>query len=507
MHALHILGAWLPAAVLAVNGGDSQKPFTYMSLSGASVPGGLASSPLRRGTFQYTGLGAAESNIDFAKDGSLIYSPAISTAGVGYATSHDNGTSWQQVLPDGSAQPRPQPIFRKRSSDGRYFFWSTSGPGLDFSYSDDAGSTWTKLDGGHFNPEIQDWAKLVGGKPVRSNLTNGAREILYLSAPAFISTPLPVEPVGPEFQHIMKSTDRGNSWRATAGAPTLQPLLSGGACSSLIGNLAGQELIIWGDGLVRPNGTVVYGLRRCQALSLAISDDEGDHWRLVDVPGSHLPPFIVGDLTYLLNGNVLVPEPVSQDSVNGNLNAIWVDSNYVLQFSYSTDNARTWSQPVVIGAPGAGLTPGGNSSGANSMTYLPTLTPHPTQSGRAALAYYGSTDGGKTYNAYVAETKNLYSNAPVWSALIANPPNAPMQANADGVWDQGYGDPLYDLVEFSDVKYRPGGSGGFVAAFARRMCTAPSQPPQTYPASSCTDGWDFAGHAQSEWQGFVAFAS
>lgn len=73
--------------------------------------------------------------------------------------------------------------------------------------------------------------------------------------------------------------------------------MSGGACSTLTGNLADQELIIWGDGFVMPNGTVVYGLRRCQKMSLAFSNDEGDSWELIDVPGSVLPPFIVGDLT------------------------------------------------------------------------------------------------------------------------------------------------------------------------------------------------------------------
>lgn len=200
--------------------------------------------------------------------------------------------------------------------------------------------------------------------------------------------------------------------------------------------------------------------------------------------------------SYLFDGNVLVPEPISQD-IDGNIYSIWVDPDYVLRLSQSTDGAQTWSNPVVIGAPG-------NSTQSNLMVQVPTLSHHPTQAGRAVLSYYGSIDQGATYHAYIAETKNLNSTFPSWTSVIANPLSAPMQQNSDKMWDAGYGFPLGDLVEFCDVKYRPG-SNNIVAAFARRMCTAPSQPRETYPGSSCVDGWDFDAHAKSQWQGFVAF--
>jgi hypothetical protein len=81
---------------------------------------------------------------------------------------------------------------------------------------------------------------------------------------------------------------------------TLQSMFASGNCGTLdlLGSYGDQELIIWGDGFVRSNGTVMYGLRRCCALSLAISDDERDSWRYIDVPGSSFPPFVLGDLTY-----------------------------------------------------------------------------------------------------------------------------------------------------------------------------------------------------------------
>ncbi|EME42232.1 hypothetical protein DOTSEDRAFT_81183 [Dothistroma septosporum NZE10] len=480
--------------VSAVNGGSSPNaPTTYTSGSIVSIPGG-SSSGLKSGDYQYTGFGAAESNINIAQDGSLIYSPAFTTSGVGYATSKDSGNTWAQVLPGGSAQPRTQPVFRKVASSDRYFFWSSSIPGLDFNYSDDDGTTWTNLNASHFDQSIQDWAKLVNGKPVRSKLTNGAKEILYLSAPSLISTPIPVQPLGPIDQMIIKSTDGGSNWTVTGSQPTLQPALSGGACAGLTQSLLGQELIIWGDGFVTPNGTIMYGLRRCQKLSVAISDDEGDTWRFSDLPQSSLVPFIVGDLTYTFDGNVLVPEPISMD-ISGNIYAIYVDSQYVLKMSVSKDFANTWSAPIVIAAPG-------NSTTNSLMTYLPTLRQHPTQAGRAALSYYGSSNGGATYNAYMAETVNLGSSAPTWTSIIANPPSQPMQNNSDRAWDQGYGNPLGDLIEFTDILYMPN-STNFVAAFARKMCTAPITP--FYDGSSCVDGWNYTAHGNSAFQGFVAF--
>jgi hypothetical protein len=182
---------------------------------------------------------------------------------------------------------------------------------------------------------------------VHSSLSNGAKEILYLSAPSLISTSIPLQLLGPINQYLIKSTDRGNTWTTAKGMPSLRPLLAGGNCETLdlLGSYGDQELIIWGDGFARSNGTVMYGLHRCRALSIAISDSEGDSWRYIDVPGSSLPPVVLGDLTYLLNGNVLVPEPISQD-IAGNIYTIWVDENYVLKMSRSTDSTVTWSSPL-----------------------------------------------------------------------------------------------------------------------------------------------------------------
>lgn len=161
---------------LAVNGGASgRQPFTYTAIGNNSVAGGTPGVSLISSSYQYTGFGAAESNLQFATDGSWLYSPAISPSGVGYAISQDSGNTWTQVLPTGANTTRTQPVFRVEGS--RYFYWSSNVPGLNFQYSDDQGKTWTTLSN-HFDQNIQDWAKLIKGNPVSSKLANGVSEIM-----------------------------------------------------------------------------------------------------------------------------------------------------------------------------------------------------------------------------------------------------------------------------------------------------------------------------------------
>jgi hypothetical protein len=240
-------------------------------------------------SYEYTGFGASECSIDIEDDGTLIYSPAYSHGATGYATSKDDGKTWTMVTA-ASKQSRAQPMFNIH--DGRYFYWSTSSPGLQISYSDDKGKTW-KLISQHLGTDIADWAKMISGKPVTSQLTNGTSEIMYLSAPSIISVPI-FPGVGPIEQRILKSVDKGVTWTKTKGQPTLIPLKSGGPCERFTKKGKNDEYIIWSNGLVRPNGTIVFGVRRCTVLSVAISDDEGDTWRWSDVPGSDMVPYTDG---------------------------------------------------------------------------------------------------------------------------------------------------------------------------------------------------------------------
>jgi hypothetical protein len=295
MISIYIVGAFFASSTLAVQGGTiSRKSTAYTSGYELSSNEGSPKYPFSGASYEYTGYGSAESSLEIENDGTLIYAPAFSKKNVGYATSIDNGSSWTMVVP-AQGQPRTQPMFNIH--DGRYFYWSSSMPGLQFSYSDDKGKTW-KLVSKHLSPFTNDWAKIVSGKPVYSKLHNNASMILYMSAPSPIS--VGVGPIGPSHQQMSKSLDRGETWVQTKGAPTLSALKSGGACEKFTKNGKNGEYLIFSNGLVRPNGTVMYGLRRCQSLSIAISDDEGNSWRYSDVPGSSIVPY-AHDLLTLVN--------------------------------------------------------------------------------------------------------------------------------------------------------------------------------------------------------------
>ena len=267
-------------------------PVAYAAGAQSIEINGTPKYVLTGASYEYTGFGAAESSIDISNDGTLIYSPAFSRSKVGYATSNDYGKSWSVVVPASDHQ-RPQPMFNIH--DGRYFFWTSAMPGFKFSYSDDEGATWKKASD-HLQPNSMDWAKIISGKPVRSQLKN-ASSILYMSAPSTVSVTIIPGVVGPIRQAISKSLDLGLTWQSTSGSPTLSAVSNGGACAAFTRGKQNDEYIIWSNGLVRPNGTIMFGLRRCRTASIAISDDEGDTWRYSDIPGSSLVPYSLGLLT------------------------------------------------------------------------------------------------------------------------------------------------------------------------------------------------------------------
>jgi hypothetical protein len=136
------------------------------------------------------------------------------------------------------------------------------------------------------------------------------------------------------------------------------------------------------------------------------------------------------------------------------------------------------------------------------MAYHPIIRHHPKTPGRAALAYYGSTDGGATWNAYLAETADITADFPIFQGFVANEASQPMQQNLDRRWDQGYQNPFQDLVEFAGLSYHPKTDDVF-AAFARKMCSKTWFAGQKFDSSSCFGGWDFNKMSSSLWQGYV----
>ena len=439
-------------------------------------PGGTAPYPC----LSLTGFGTSESSLGITTDGTLFVAPAYTDAGNGVARSTDEGATWQALIPTadgGGVHGRVQPFFYLDPSTNRMFFaTSHTGGGFDLSWSADLGATWNyEL----ISTDAQDWIKIFAG-PAATTAPSGYTNVLYTSAPSPISTPSGGITAPPNHQTIYKSLDGGATWQSVGGTSlTLNPSaeVTAGLASASI--CPSSELVIFGDGVVGSDGTVYIGYRMCTELAVAISKDEGTTWTSVVVPGSVLPTF-ASPLSPLGTQNLLASEPIAVDS-SGNLYAVWNDANGLVHLSVSTDHGSTWSSAgtggaAVASAPGVVKT---------VLSAVGVKAP-----GTISIAYFGSTDG-KTFSGYVAESTNALAATPVFWSTTVNDPSEPFFA--DG-FDNDYKGSLTggDLDEFVQVKYAP--SGDVWVSFLKEMCPA-------LQTSDCS--WDYAGHANSVFQGAV----
>jgi len=441
---------------LAKQNCDVTRPgFAYVSSADgpntASAPpsGDLAPIPC----LSLTGHGSTEPSIGITKDGTVFYGPAFTATGNGMITTKNFGETWELVLPklsNGATHGRVQPYTYVDPRTDRIFFATQAGSampspatsGFNLSVSADGGSTFTYA---NVMPEGFDWAKIFAGPPVSSS-PSGYPNIVYFSAPAPISTPIPIVSVlglTPDRQPVYKSLDGGKTWVA-ATPMDLKP--------ASVPGCAATEWIIYGSGAVGPDGTVYQGLRRCTKVAVAVSGDEAKTWTIQEIPGSTMATYDTSNLAGIVaNPNVLPTEILSVDG-SGNVYVSWVDGAGKLRLTYSKDKAKTWSKSVVVSAPAV-----------KAVVYSSVAIKEP---GTVAIAYYGSSDGVK-YDGYIAETTNGFDATPSFSTVMVNPASAPL---FEWGFEVGYLGILAgaDLNEIVQVKYAP--NGDLWASFVKDMC-------------------------------------
>jgi hypothetical protein len=460
---------------------DSELTAQHCQLGGAvtAYVAGSSSSPGANAAalvpcFQLFGVGAAEPTLTVSKTGSVTYAPVFPDDGVGLWQTHDHGQSWNFLFPadaTGAMHGRAQPYLYLDPKTDRQFFASTAlggthgNPGFDLSWSADDGVSWNYV---NVAANTSDWAKIYAGPPATST-TVGYPTVVYLSAPSPISTPL--NGAGPSFQAVYKSLDGGVTWASVGGeALTLQPALVPGCTAN--------EWIIYGNGVVGPDGTVYISLHRCGRLAIAISGDEGATWNVVDIPGTSLPQFDSSNIAGIVTSpNMLLTEPLAADS-DGTLYMVWPDDTKLFKLSVSRDKGLTWSAPVVVSEPSV-----------TSVVYGSVAVKAP---GTIAIAYYGSEDGTR-FDGYMAESLDALAPAPHFSSARVSDPSDPLFPEG---YDVGYvrlfsGGDLHEIVK---VEYAP--NGDIWAAFAKDMC-----PGLGAATDNCT--WDMAAHTNSHYQGAV----
>ncbi|HEX4340549.1 MAG TPA: sialidase family protein [Polyangiaceae bacterium] len=447
-------GAFTADQLMKQNCDASRPGFTYLAsadgptVASAPAPGELAPVPC----LSLTGQGSTEPSLGVMKDGTVFYGPTFTTDGNGLLHSKNFGETWELLIPkfpNGGSHGRVQPYTYVDPSTDRLFFATNAGSGtmspatggFNLSVSADEGATFSYA---NVLPEGFDWAKIFAGPPV-SSTTTGYPNIVYFSAPAPLSTPIPIVSLlglTPDRQVVYKSLDGGKTW-AAATPMDLKPASAG--CAT-------NEWIIYGSGAVGPDGTVYQGLRRCTGVSVAVSTDEAKTWTIREIPGATMAAYDTTNLAGIVaNPNVLPTELLSVDGA-GNVYVSWVDAAGKLRLTYSKDAAKTWSKAVVVSAPAV-----------KNAIYSSVAIKEP---GTVAIAYYGSSDGVK-YDGYIAETKDAFDAAPLFEAVMVNPASAPL---FEWGFEVGYLGILAgsDLNEIVQVKYAP--NGDLWASFVKDMC-------------------------------------
>jgi hypothetical protein len=335
-------------------------------------------------------VGSEESLQTVAPGGRVVYK------------SKDKGKTWLDVTPGvpGTASTHAFSMdpymFVDQTPDGsRVFNVDLTVACSELSYSDDGGSSWTTSPVACGEP-VNDHQTVFSGKPVTSP-TVGYPKIIYYCFNH------------PAFTKCSKSLNGGLTF-----IPTAQ--INNPSCSGLNGH-----------GVTSSKGVVYIPLGNCGKPKLAISSDEGDNWKVIDIASEM---------------SVAGGDPSLAIDAKNNLYYTWVDGDDRLPFmSTSTNGGKTWSKPVMIAAPGV--------KGTNLVT-MTVGAP-----GMVAFAYYGTTedpaDKQSRWSGYIASATGVLGKKAIYYSATVNPASQPFKVNGCGPGRCGR------VLDFIDVEIAPDG--------------------------------------------------
>ena len=383
-----------PAGAATQPGCHTSWPVVAHRAGGIGVKPPAGTSPPRACAVE-TGYATSESTIAVTHNSTLIYSPAETENSM--ARSTDNGASWNLTYP-ADAQPTSfwntvDPFVITDRRTGRVFwshatgpvrneddlpdnagFWLAAAYGFEVYRSADDGRTWQTSD--NETAPTGDWEQVFTGPPPPGGAQPiGYPDVVYLCANA------PFEVTGPG-RACYRSLDGGASFQLSGYAsPT--PANPQDICPPLQ----------FRNGVVDSHGTIFIAATCQQAAYILFSKDEGASWTWLpfkDAPGD-----------FLQNREL----ETAIDDAN-NLYALW-PANGLIYLEVSRDGAKTWSKPMMVGAPGVqGIVRPSLSAGAE---------------GNVAITYYGSTNPTATkLSAYVTQTKDALDPQPLFYSGALN---------------------------------------------------------------------------------------
>jgi hypothetical protein len=407
----------LPEAGSVIAGAETITHF--QGGSGAKVVRGTGG-----GRMIYTGTAAWEPTMGIDKKGNIFYQGEESLIGPKpmVVVSRDGGRSWDDIAPETHLYSQ-DPFLYVDTRTNRAFTADLTDC-LTVSHTDDVGKTWTtsKACG------LTDHQNLFAGPPV-SSPTVDYPNIVYIcaidgGALADASTAT----------SCLKSLDGGRLWiRTGTPAYTSDPRQPDGN-RGIPGFCDGGT----GHGVVDSKGVIYLPRGWCGQPYLAISEDEGATWRRVQVADTGFPRHLSG---------VFEHEAAVAVDRDGTIYYFWMGRNRLPYLAISTDQAKTFSKPMMVGPPGL------------KEAWGPTIAVGGV--GKVALAYVGSTNapGGRAplgagdaydetvrWNGYITTAIDLHSRKPRFFTASVNPPSDPIERGECGAVRCGVQGDFIDVV-------------------------------------------------------------
>jgi hypothetical protein len=370
------------------------------------------------------GVGAGEPTLGVTNEGNVFF-VALPGGSSDVVRSTDEGQSWEVVsplLPNGQKAHKVSldPYLYVDNTEGidRVFTIDLTVACSYMSFSDDEGKSWITNPLACGRP-VNDHQTLFGGPP-KSSLTIDYPNVLYYCWNDVASSA------------CSKSVDGGLVFRPT-GFPAYEGVSDGELCGG-----------IHGHGHVDSNGNVYLPRDYCGQPWLAISRDEGTTWETVQVAKNGVP---------INCGFTSCTDPSIETDRKGNIYYLYMARNHMPYLVISRDDGKTWSKPMMVGAPGLNE---GN---------LPTL--EVSAPGKLAIAYYGSTNSPyqrcreeceqkdyakTTWNAYMTVSTTALDEDPVFYTTSVNDPRDPMKRQECGPGRCGTS--VYDFI---DIEIAPDG--------------------------------------------------
>jgi hypothetical protein len=334
--------------------------------------------------------------------------------------STDGGVSWRTAFDNHPTSLDPL-LYVDRATD-RVFTNDYEGPCHALSYTDDGADWNSRHVGCAYNTDHQT----IFTGPPRTSDPEGYPNLVYLcSIGSGVATASGTSMV------CSKSLDGGDSF-----APTGEPAFT------VEENLVGECGPGNGHGYVGPDGTVYLPAGYCGQPYLAISHDEGETWNRVQVADNGM---------FNESGGFTNHEAAVVADESGNVYYMWIAEDRKPYLAISRDKGVTWSEPMMIGAPGL------------NQTSLPTMMKGPNDN--LAFAYMGSENApagppfptesaayeNVTWNGYITLTTNALDDEPVfYSASVNNPDDQLREGKCGPVRCNAVGD-------FIDIQVGPNG--------------------------------------------------